>query len=837
MHAPLNVLSHPRSRKLKGTSDKIWGNFNDASDEAEVNTVNCSRSTSSLISESTELLTSVETPVYLLDYGEAMKLECGDKVQVFPDQAREHFMSRNQETPSLVVSSAADVEFGVLNSFYGASDLCLWLLDETYGVKIAATVSSCISRSGDVEVTLTLKIYAPKGVRAMYLPRMRWALSNQDLDEFSEQLDIPQGPPPQWQLSCLLDHGLTTFVSANSNWTQEPNTLDLYTSTELAPLPNYTFKSQALRWALQQEDPKTTESEVQFWVKVPNRELFRHKVLREQCKPQDLMKRLGRGGLLADDMGKTLTMLALIAVSLDTKISGYSKATLIVAPLSVLTTWENEIERRCPSLKYTIYHPAGRKAGNNTKFADCDVVLTNYESLRKQENPLSLISWRRVVLDEAHNVRNKQTVTHKAVIQLKAHARWALTGTPIINSLKDVGAIVAFLRIEYYQDWDSRIGAGNKLNSHSMSDLQMRDANGKRILPLPKCTYQGDLPDHHDWNGSKTTGAVPIASCRRGLMNRITFQSLYDSVATSGRAHLKRILDTDSKGLAENMLTVILRLRQIVLHPTLVPSEYVVSWINSHKNPEVHCMLRGDWRRRPLHQQEVHTLFLLQMGAKLKTDLYTRGEEEAELPGDNEDAITRGSGSAKLEALVALLKQTPQSDKCLVFSSFVKFLKIVELRLKQENVKCFLYSGEVTVKRRNESIAKFSDPETKDGPRVMLISLLAGAFGLNLTVANHVFLMDPWWQPSIERQAIDRVNRIGQTKEVKVFRLVAKDSIEEKVLEIQSSKMALIRTVLSDAKTKGTTSYTDFKEWTSKEPGERSQNLLVINYNTLQACN
>ena len=77
----------------------------------------------------------------------------------------------------------------------------------------------------------------------MYLPRMRWALSNQDLDEFSKQLDVPQGPPPQWQLSCLLDHGLTTFVSADSNWTDEPNTLDLYTSTEPASvLPVYTFE-------------------------------------------------------------------------------------------------------------------------------------------------------------------------------------------------------------------------------------------------------------------------------------------------------------------------------------------------------------------------------------------------------------------------------------------------------------------------------------------------------------------------------------------------------------------------------------------------------------------
>src|ERR1700761_5523985 len=89
----------------------------------------------------------------------------------------------------------------------------------------------------------TLQIYAPKGVRAMYLSRMRWALSSQDLDEFSEQLDVPQRPPPHWQLTCLLDHGLTTFVSANSNWMGEPNSLDLYTDTELAPaLPIYKRK-------------------------------------------------------------------------------------------------------------------------------------------------------------------------------------------------------------------------------------------------------------------------------------------------------------------------------------------------------------------------------------------------------------------------------------------------------------------------------------------------------------------------------------------------------------------------------------------------------------------
>ncbi|GAA6061470.1 hypothetical protein JCM10212_002549 [Sporobolomyces blumeae] len=108
--------------------------------------------------------------------------------------------------------------------------------------------------------------------------------------------------------------------------------------------------------------------------------------------------------------------------------------------------------------------------------------------------------------------------------------------------------------------------------------------------------------------------------------------------------------------------------------------------------------------------------------------------------------------------------------------------------------------------QREQVIKQFTTPNKeavagsktdKESPMVMLLSLKAGALGLNLTIASQVFLMDPWWQPAIEQQAIDRVNRIGQTQQVRVFQIVAADTVEDKVLKIQQAKEALIAQAFS----------------------------------------
>jgi len=147
--------------------------------------------------------------------------------------------------------------------------------------------------------------------------------------------------------------------------------------------------------------------------------------------------------------------------------------------------------------------------------------------------------------------------------------------------------------------------------------------------------------------------------------------------------------------------------------------------------------------------------------------------------------------STKIEALLQEIRQMMAADptsKALVFSQFITFLELIEWRLKTEGVSCAKLMGSMSIVSKNNMIIAFqTDPSLK----VMLISLKAGGEGLNLQAANHIFLMDPWWNPASELQAMQRAHRIGQTRPVKAIRFVAKDTIEEKIIELQGKKQAV----------------------------------------------
>lgn len=145
--------------------------------------------------------------------------------------------------------------------------------------------------------------------------------------------------------------------------------------------------------------------------------------------------------------------------------------------------------------------------------------------------------------------------------------------------------------------------------------------------------------------------------------------------------------------------------------------------------------------------------------------------------------------SAKISELVRYLGVFDKNDKTLVFSQFTTFLDRVAAVLHEEGTKFCRFDGSMSAKKRREIITQFQEPLTssnrKSNPVVMLISLKSGAVGLNLTAANNVFLCDPWWHSAIEAQAVDRVHRMGQRKTVRVFQLIAEDTVESKVLEIR----------------------------------------------------
>ncbi|MGN6744481.1 MAG: DEAD/DEAH box helicase, partial [Amnibacterium sp.] len=157
------------------------------------------------------------------------------------------------------------------------------------------------------------------------------------------------------------------------------------------------------------------------------------------------------------------------------------------------------------------------------------------------------------------------------------------------------------------------------------------------------------------------------------------------------------------------------------------------------------------------------------------------GEQYADTPG------------SKLPVLLEQLEDVlAEGHKALVFSSFTSYLRIVEARLGEAGVRTAYLDG--TTRDRDGAIASFRQGDAQ----VFLISLKAGGFGLNLTEADYVFLLDPWWNPAAEEQAIDRTHRIGQDKPVMVYRMVAAGTIEEKVTALKARKAAVFDAVLDD---------------------------------------
>jgi len=164
------------------------------------------------------------------------------------------------------------------------------------------------------------------------------------------------------------------------------------------------------------------------------------------------------------------------------------------------------------------------------------------------------------------------------------------------------------------------------------------------------------------------------------------------------------------------------------------------------------------------------------------------------VPGNND-----ATSSSKVRLLVETLDEAvSEGHKALVFSQWTSMLDRVEPALKKAGIPYVRLDG--STRNRGAVVERFQDPE---GPPVFLISLKAGGTGLNLTAADHVFLLDPWWNPAVEEQAADRAHRIGQDKPVFVYRLVTEDTVEERILELQDRKRALADAALGEASQAG----------------------------------
>ena len=481
----------------------------------------------------------------------------------------------------------------------------------------------------------------------------------------------------------------------------------------------------------------------------------------------DFLRQAGLGGVLADDMGlgKTVQVLAavqrLIEQREETQGSeptgsgdpGEPEATgpvLVIAPTSVVGSWVEQAERFCPGLRVrAVRRTAAKREETLAQIVEgCDVVVTSYTIARLCEEEFIAQDWAWVVCDEAQFVKNHTSATYKAVRRLRSPSTIAITGTPLENSLMDLWALMSIVAPGLLPD-PERFGQVYR-KPIDRGDAEALGRLRRRMRPFllrrTKEQVAADLP-------AKTEQVLAV---ELGAKHR----KAYDQRLARERQKILGLLEEDTAQSRFIALKALTTLRQMALDPALVDGQ---AGDNASRTDSP--------GKKPVRG----------MTGKAAT-APSKGQ-----PGPGR----RPSPSAKVEVLLEHLGPiVSEGHRALIFSQFTRYLSGVREHLEDAGVRTAYMDGGTS--NRQEVIDAFR----AGGADVFLISLKAGGFGLTLTEADYVFLLDPWWNPQAEEQAVDRTHRIGQDKPVMVYRLVSADTIEEKVMALKEKKAELFARVV-----------------------------------------
>ena len=464
------------------------------------------------------------------------------------------------------------------------------------------------------------------------------------------------------------------------------------------------------------------------------------------------------GGILADDMGlgKTLQTLAWLLWLADTRPSRSHERkrvdrpfrVLIICPKSVMVNWQLETARFAPSLTTTTFTaslvtPCSGSSGSQLSALSSPLLIANYTQLRLHAEALAAESWDAVILDEGQNIKNPASATASAARALRTAQRLVLTGTPVENRLLDLWSLFSFAQPGLLGGQTAFKRLYNDKADPAGAHTRLAQRVKHFLLRRTKSQVARDLPPRIE-----EELVVELEGPQR---------KLYDAELKRTRALLlgvKNKRDFDTQRF--NILQSLLRLRQICCDPRLVGA--------------------GELPKNPSKKSAA------KKSAKSATASPSPSPNSLPLP------------SAKLEALLDTLEPLmAEGHKVLVFSQFVTMLELIRVELTARGIAHLLLTGQT--ENRQALVDKF---QTDPAIPVFLLSLKAAGSGLNLTAASYVVLFDPWWNPAVEAQAIDRTHRIGQKNQVIAYRLIARDTIEQKIRTLQREKAALAAAVVQE---------------------------------------
>jgi SNF2 family DNA or RNA helicase len=598
---------------------------------------------------------------------------------------------------------------------------------------------------------------------------------------------------------------------------------------------------------------------------------------------------LPKGGILADDMGlgKTIQSIALMLTNpkpSDTELESskrklppnLEKSTLVIAPLALIKQWEGEIKDRVEdshAMRVLVHH-GPQRTKDYKALRKYDVVITTYQTLSSEHTSSGGkgkvgcfgLNWYRVILDEAHSIKNRNAKATKAVCDLEAEYRWCLTGTPMQNNLDELQSLIHFLRIKPYEDlnaWRDQITRpmNNGRGGLAIKRLQvyLKAFMKRRTKEILK--QEGALKNGNDDKpGQKTSGFKIVARTVEQVEAEFTPEEreFYQRLETRADKRLQQMISGNNLSYA-NALVLLLRLRQACNHPQLISGSLAKdqdsltngsgSQTSSQRKTTVEDMdsiadmlgglsvetkkcdvcqvdltaedvSRGAIRcaeceadveeqgrktdmRRKMKEKKSKRIQQVKAQRKQKQRIIEESDEdddesdgdedeesEEDEDYDSDDATSNLVSSTKIRHLLSLLRHDAHTHKYIVFSFFTSMLDLIEpfLRRSLPHIAYTRYDGSM---RNDAREAALTQLRTNPKCRILLCSLRAGSLGLNLTAASRVVILEPFWNPFVEEQAIDRVHRLNQTQDVKIFKLTVSQTVESRILELQEKKREL----------------------------------------------
>ncbi|KAL0863294.1 hypothetical protein Bca101_042412 [Brassica carinata] len=455
----------------------------------------------------------------------------------------------------------------------------------------------------------------------------------------------------------------------------------------------------------------------------------------------------GLNGILADQMGlgKTIQTIGFLS---HLKGNGLDGPYLVIAPLSTLSNWVNEIARFTPSINAIIYHGPKKERDElrkkhmpRTVGPKFPIVITSYEvAMNDAKKNLRHYPWKYVVIDEGHRLKNHKCKLLRELRYLNMENKLLLTGTPLQNNLSELWSLLNFILPDIFashdefESWFDFSGKNNNEATREEGEEKRRAQVVAKlhnilrpfILRRMKCDVELSLPRKKEIIVYATMTAHQ-KKFQEHLVNR-TLEGHIRGDATRGYGW---------KGKLNNLA---IQLRKNCNHPDLLVGQ-----------------LDGSYLYPPL-----------------------------------EDIVGQCGKFRLLERL--LVRLFAKNHRVLIFSQWTKILDIMDYYFSEKGFEVCRIDGSVKLEERRRQIQEFNDE--KSNCRIFLLSTRAGGLGINLTAADTCILYDSDWNPQMDLQAMDRCHRIGQTKPVHVYRLATAQSMEGRVLKRAYSKLKLEHVVI-----------------------------------------